>query len=192
VQAFAKSQPTALHTIHRPVTKISMSSAVSPDTSRQLDLADQAATEALANCLSGQLHKGDVVALSGDLGAGKTAFARAFIRACGQKQGTLIDEVPSPTFTIVQIYDEVDPAVWHVDLYRLEDRADTIELGLEEAFEEGISLIEWPDRLGDAMPTDHLSLNFRMTDIEGARQLVISGHGTWRDRLASLETETRA
>ena len=153
------------------------------------DLADQAATAVLASQMCRLLQQGDVVALSGDLGAGKTAFARAFIQAMGQLQGTSIDEVPSPTFTIVQVYDELQPAVWHVDLYRLEGRADTFELGLEEAFENGITLIEWPDRLGDALPDDHLALEISMTAKEGERRVHLTGSDVWLDRLAVLETQ---
>ena len=153
----------------------------------ELDLADQDATAALADTLCGVLQQGDVVALSGDLGAGKTAFARAFIQALGQRQGMVIDEVPSPTFTIVQVYDELDPPVWHVDLYRLEGRADTFELGLEEAFEDGICLIEWPDRLADALPANYLSLDLRMTETEGARIVVVTDHGNRPDLLNVLD-----
>jgi tRNA threonylcarbamoyladenosine biosynthesis protein TsaE len=160
-----------------------------PQTST-IDLADEAATSSLATRLCGQLRQGDVVALSGDLGAGKTAFARAFIQALGEKQGTPIDEVPSPTFTIVQIYDELDPPVWHVDLYRLENRTEAFELGLEEAFEDGITLIEWPDRLGDNMPIDHLALTFHMGTEEGTRTVVISGQGAWAKKLSSLDFGT--
>ncbi|MBT3789591.1 MAG: tRNA (adenosine(37)-N6)-threonylcarbamoyltransferase complex ATPase subunit type 1 TsaE [Alphaproteobacteria bacterium] len=159
-------------------------------TSLLFDLDDETATSALAVSLSKCLEQGDVVALSGDLGAGKTAFARAFIQALADQQQTLIDEVPSPTFTIVQIYDELVPPVWHVDLYRLEDRADTIEIGLEEGFEDGITLIEWPDRLGDGLPADHLAMNFHMAEIAGARKVSMTGHGNWQSRIASLELTT--
>ena len=155
-----------------------------------IDLVDEDATISLATRLCGQLQQGDVVALSGDLGAGKTAFARAFIQALGKIQGTPIDEVPSPTFTIVQIYDELDPPVWHVDLYRLEDRAEAFELGLEEAFEDGITLIEWPDRLADTLPVYHLALTFQMGPTEGTRTALFSGHGTWAKKLTSLEIGT--
>jgi len=166
-----------------------MSESTASEAILELDLADQAATSALAAGLCSHLKQGDVIALSGDLGAGKTAFARAFIQASGQRQGVLVDEVPSPTFTIVQVYDELDPPVWHVDLYRLEGRADTFELGLEEAFEDGITLIEWPDRLGDALPKDHLAIDFCMTETEGARRVTLRGHGQWHDRISTLKAD---
>lgn len=152
----------------------------------KIELTDQDATSALAAEIAGRLQQGDVVALSGDLGAGKTAFARAYIQARGQQEGLLIDEVPSPTFTIVQVYDELDPPVWHVDLYRLEGRADTFELGLEEAFEDGITLIEWPDRLGDDLPSNHLSLHLHINDRQGARIAELTEYGG-TNRLAGLE-----
>ena len=153
---------------------------------REFDLADLAATERLAGELAALAAAGDVIAMWGDLGAGKTAFARAFIRSLGSAQGTPIDEVPSPTFTIVKIYDELDPAVWHVDLYRLEGRAETVELGLEEAFEEAVTLIEWPDRLDGALPSDRLDLELHAADDPDARTAVIRFLGRAADRFAAL------
>src|SRR5271157_2974950 len=104
-------------------------------------MPDEAATKALAARLAAIACVGDVVALSGELGVGKTAFARAFIRArCGADE-----EVPSPTFTLSQVYDGGGSAIWHFDLYRLAAAEEAWELGIEEAFSCGISLIEWPD-----------------------------------------------
>lgn len=112
-------------------------------------LPDMAATGRLAGRLALALAPGDIVALVGDLGAGKTELARAIIRAL---TGDPEAEVPSPTFTLVQTYDTLEATVWHFDLYRLETPDEALELGLEEAFEDGISLIEWPDRLGAWLP----------------------------------------
>ena len=108
-------------------------------------LADPAATEAAGRALGAMLREGDVVLLSGDLGAGKTSFARGVLAALG-----LEGEVASPTFTIVLTYDppEVRLPLWHVDLYRIEDEDELEELGLDEATDGGALLIEWPDRLG--------------------------------------------
>jgi len=145
-----------------------------------------AATERLATALADVAARGDVIALRGDLGAGKTAFARAFIRAAGDAQGIPIDEVPSPTFTIVQLYDEIDPPIWHVDLYRLEHVNETIELGLEEGFESAISLIEWPDRLGAELPPERLDLTLLQGATEDARVAQLTPHGTWAVRLDGL------
>jgi len=147
-------------------------------------LPNLAATERLAGVLSAEARRGDVIALHGDLGAGKTAFARAFIRALGRAHGLVIEDVPSPTFTIVQIYDELEPAVWHVDLYRLEHLKETVELGLEEGYDNGITLIEWPDRLGDDLPATRLDLELSPGDDDEARIARLSGDARWMSGLA--------
>lgn len=148
---------------------------------RSLDvpLPDEAATAALAAHLATQARAGDVLALSGDLGAGKTAFARAFVRSL---PGGEDEEVPSPTFTLVQIYETEPAPVWHFDLYRLEGPEEVLELGIDEAFADGISLIEWPDRLGGYLPATRLDVALRHAD--GARRhAVLTGHGDWAERL---------
>src|ERR1700724_308472 len=98
-----------------------------------VDLPDEGATAAFAARISGLAAPGDIIALKGDLGAGKTTFARAFIRSRGGEE-----EVPSPTFTLVQIYELAEAAVWHLDLYRLKSAEEAWELGIEDAFSEGI------------------------------------------------------
>ena len=105
-------------------------------------LADEAATIRLGSRLAAQVRRGDVVTLSGPLGVGKTALARALIGAIGHE-----GDVPSPTFTIVQPYEDLDPPVWHVDLYRIEDGSEIDELGLDSA-SEAVLLVEWPERAG--------------------------------------------
>jgi tRNA threonylcarbamoyladenosine biosynthesis protein TsaE len=135
---------------------------------RQIDLKDEAATLALGATLAKQLKVGDVLCLSGDLGAGKTTLARGLI------QSQLGDvEVPSPTYTLVQTYDWDDAELWHCDLYRLEQPRDAYELGLIDAMDECIILIEWADRLGDLLPdtAKHLHIAF---DGKG-RQATLSG-----------------
>ena len=116
--------------------------------------------EAFGARLAAVARVGDVIALSGDLGAGKTTLARGLLRGLG-----LEGEAPSPTFTIVQTYEppEMRLPVWHCDLYRLEDPEEAIELGLEEAFDSAVVLIEWPERLGAHLPADALRLR-----LEGA------------------------
>lgn len=144
------------------------------------DLPDEEATAALARGLAGLLRPGDLVALSGDLGAGKTALARAAVRALAGDD----EEVPSPTFTLVQTYDAPSCTVWHFDLYRLSDPEEVVELGWDEA-RTGICLVEWPDRLGGLMPGDRLDLNLAMAG-GTARRADLVGHGSWAARIRNL------
>lgn len=153
-------------------------------TVRNLALADLAATEALAARVSRRARRRDVIALGGDLGMGKTAFARAFIRA--RPGGEEVAEVPSPTFTLVQVYDFSNGAVWHFDLYRLTNAEDAWELGIEEAFADAISLIEWPDRLGDLLPAERLDVELAAGSSPDSRQATLTGHGAWATRLEEL------
>jgi tRNA threonylcarbamoyladenosine biosynthesis protein TsaE len=155
-----------------------------PPTRAVLDLAlpDLAATAALAGRLAVLARPGDVFALSGDLGTGKTAFARSFIEA---RSGGA-EEVPSPTFTLVQTYDLPGGAVWHFDLYRLAHPEEALELAIEDAFAEGIALVEWPDRLGALLPRDRLDLAFAMGDDPDARRVRVTGFGSWAARLDAL------
>lgn len=121
-----------------------------------LYLADDAATSTLGAVLADRAGPGTVILLSGPIGAGKTHLARAFIRA---RIGADI-EVPSPTFTLVQTYEDAAGDIWHADLYRLGHTDEVIELGLEAAFDTALCLVEWPDRLGPLAPANalHLSL----------------------------------
>jgi tRNA threonylcarbamoyladenosine biosynthesis protein TsaE len=145
-----------------------------------------AATEALARQLARRARPGDVIALHGDLGAGKTTFARAFIRT--REGGAQIAEVPSPTFTLVQVYDLQAGAVWHFDLYRLTRPEQAWELGLEEAMTGGISLIEWPERLGDLLPGDRLDVEIISAGGE-ARVVRLVAAASWAQRLARLTAD---
>ena len=147
-----------------------------------VDLPDEAATRALAVRLSALASPGDVIALKGDLGSGKTCFARAFIRA----RGCADEEVPSPTFTLVQIYDAVPTSIWHFDLYRLNSPEEAWELGIEEAFSEGISLIEWPERLGPLLPADRFEVALAFGDRPEARRAVLAAGAGCSERLARI------
>jgi tRNA threonylcarbamoyladenosine biosynthesis protein TsaE len=142
-----------------------------------IDLPDEAATAALAARVAAVARAGDIVALKGELGVGKTAFARAFIAARGGGE-----EVPSPTFTLVQVYD-LDPVpVWHFDLYRLGTLEEAWELGIEDAFADAISLIEWPERLGPLLPARRLEVALEFGDREGSRRALVSGGAAWGER----------
>jgi tRNA threonylcarbamoyladenosine biosynthesis protein TsaE len=133
------------------------------------------------------LRGGDVVALYGGLGAGKTALSRALIRHLAKNPD---EEVPSPTFTLVQMYDLPDFTLWHFDLYRLEqEERDILELGWEEARRGGVALVEWPERLGGLLPPDRLEISMDFdTESSGAgdaRRIILTGHGAWDARLAA-------
>ena len=150
-----------------------------------IDLADEDATAALAAQLAAVARPGDVIALQGDLGVGKTSFARAFIRARGGDE-----VVPSPTFTLVQTYDLPGGTIWHFDLYRLKSAEEAWELGIEEAFDAGISLIEWPERLGVLLPRERLLVALDFMERPGARRATLSGGDEWAPWLAALAVET--
>ena len=124
-----------------------------------MPLADETATATLGATLAGRLKPGDVVGLKGELGAGKTTLARAILRAAAEDPDLI---VPSPTFTLVEVYETERGTYWHFDLYRLEAPEQIYELGWEEARAEGIVLIEWPERLGTLLPR-HLSVTLEVT-----------------------------
>lgn len=153
----------------------------SPPPILRLTLADADATDRLGVALADVLQAGDVLLLEGPIGAGKTHFARALIRA---RLGRT-EDVPSPTFTLVQSYGD-RPEIWHADLYRLSHPDEAIELGLEEAFETAICLVEWPERLGDLAPEKALFLRFSSIEDGAARQVVLCGPAPWAERLAAL------
>ena len=117
-----------------------------------MNLADEKATMRAGAELAARVRPGDVITLSGPLGVGKTALARGFLAALGHE-----GEVPSPSFSIVQPYEDLDPPVWHVDLYRIEDRSELGELGLDSAVD-AVLLVEWPERAGNEVWPEALSL----------------------------------
>ena len=152
------------------------------DVNLEITTTSEADTQHLAATLAPLAEVGDIIALSGDLGTGKTVFARAFINTLGESR-----EVPSPTFTLVQSYYLNPTTVHHFDLYRLEKSEDAFELGIEELFVGGISLIEWPERLGSFLPMDRLNLIFSYsTHLSGTtttRQIKINGPRSWQSRI---------
>lgn len=121
------------------------------------DLAGPEATTALAHAIAHHLRPGDTILLQGQLGAGKSHFARAVIRALLGPDGSNAD-IPSPSFTLVQSYDTPVGEVWHADLYRLADPQEIVELGLDLAMEQAICLIEWPDRIAPDWPATAMCL----------------------------------
>jgi tRNA threonylcarbamoyladenosine biosynthesis protein TsaE len=138
-----------------------------------VEVADEGGTARFAAALAAGLRAGDVVCLHGDLGAGKTAFARAAIRAL---TGDPDEEVPSPTFTLVQTYPTGRGLVWHFDLYRLSGPDEVFELGWEEATADGIVLVEWPDRLGSLRPARRIDVTLEGAG-EGPRRILVARAG---------------
>lgn len=141
-------------------------------------LEDEQATSELGARLAGALRAGDIITLSGPLGVGKTALARAILEALGHR-----GEVPSPSFAIVQPYEDLDPPVWHVDLFRIEDGTELDELGLEAAAE-GVLLIEWPERAGASVWPQALGLALDFAE-DGARCLTAEVPSSWQSRWLS-------
>jgi tRNA threonylcarbamoyladenosine biosynthesis protein TsaE len=149
-----------------------------PSQTLLLTLADLPATIRLAGRVAALARRGDVILLEGPLGAGKTEFARAFLRAATHDQAL---EVPSPTFTLVQAYDTPLGPVHHFDLWRLDGPTALHELGWDEARDD-VVLVEWPDRLGSLRPADTLCIVLQPGP-DAVRTAVLSG---WSDRLGHL------
>jgi tRNA threonylcarbamoyladenosine biosynthesis protein TsaE len=141
-------------------------------------LADEAATVRLGEAVARVLQRGDAVCLSGPLGAGKSTLARALIRALT----TPDEDVPSPTFTLVQFYEGPRLKVAHFDLYRLTDPDEAYEIGLDEALDEGAALIEWPERLEGRLQGDRLDIEIALADDANGRRVRIVPHGAWEGR----------
>lgn len=147
-----------------------------------LALADPDATARLAVALAPLLRPGDIVALRGELGTGKTTFARAVIRALAGDS----EAVPSPTFTLAQSYAGPGFEIWHFDLYRLRSPEEAVELGIEDAMAESVTLIEWPERLGPWLPSRRLDIRLAYTGTKSGRSATLSGGADWPQRLRGL------
>jgi tRNA threonylcarbamoyladenosine biosynthesis protein TsaE len=139
-------------------------------------LADEAATARLGAAIAGALRTGEAVCLSGPLGAGKSTLARALIRALT----TPDEDVPSPTFTLVQFYEGPRLKVAHFDLYRLTSPDEAYEIGLDEALDDGAAVIEWPERLEGRLPADRLDIEIGLLD--AGRAVRLTAHGAWEGR----------
>ena len=139
-------------------------------------LATAESTESLGRALAAELRPGDVIALFGDLGAGKTTLTRGLLQGLG-----FTGDVGSPTFPIVQTYEELRTPLWHVDLYRIERAEEAIELGLDEARADAALVIEWPERLGSALWQEALQLHLAVAP-GGERSLTARVPPAWESR----------
>ncbi|MBI1868592.1 MAG: tRNA (adenosine(37)-N6)-threonylcarbamoyltransferase complex ATPase subunit type 1 TsaE [Methylocystis sp.] len=153
----------------------------------EVEVADEAATAALAFDLVALLKAADLVTLTGDLGSGKTTFARALLRAA---TGCSWLEAPSPTFTLMQTYEGRDYRIVHADLYRVESERELAELGWEEATEDALTLVEWPERAPCLFGGDRLDVHLRFVAPErgNARKITLTGYGAFASRLAAFTT----
>jgi tRNA threonylcarbamoyl adenosine modification protein YjeE len=147
-----------------------------------LSLSDEQATRGLGRRLASLIRPGDVIALSGVLGSGKTALARSLIRA---RAGAAI-EVPSPSYTLVQDYRFPGLVIRHIDLYRIADPAELLELGLDAPAAGEAWLVEWPERAVAVLPADRLDLELRQGDAPDARTAHLSAGPSWAERLEML------
>ncbi|WP_343080454.1 tRNA (adenosine(37)-N6)-threonylcarbamoyltransferase complex ATPase subunit type 1 TsaE [Ostreiculturibacter nitratireducens] len=151
-----------------------------------LRLGSEDETRALAQKIAPLLTPGDTLLLDGPIGAGKTFFARTLIQTLQERDGR-VEEVPSPTFTLVQTYEVGGVEIWHADLYRLTSPDEITELGLEEAFASAICLVEWPNRLDDLTPENALTLKFRAEPGTEARLVEMAATSPrWAPLLADL------
>lgn len=144
----------------------------------EIALADEAAASRLGAVLAGALRAGEAICLSGPLGAGKSTLARALVRALTHPD----EDVPSPTFTLVQFYETAAFPLAHFDLYRLTSPDEAFEIGLDEALDEGAALIEWPQRLEGRLPPDRLDIEISLEDGGETRRARLTPHGAWKGR----------
>ncbi|MGR3661100.1 MAG: tRNA (adenosine(37)-N6)-threonylcarbamoyltransferase complex ATPase subunit type 1 TsaE [Paracoccaceae bacterium] len=153
--------------------------------SKTLKTGSPESTARLATRIAPVLRGGDVLLLEGEIGAGKTHFARALIQTRLNAVG-LSEDVPSPTFTLVQTYDDGISEIWHADLYRLLAPQEIIELGLEDAFAAEICLVEWPENLGPFRPETALTIRFDVGADEQSRILQFTGDATLWEKILAL------
>ena len=140
------------------------------------------ATHRLANAVAPLLQSGDVLTLEGRIGVGKTTFVRALLETLGCDE-----EIPSPTFNLLHTYELKSLTFWHFDLFRIDRLADVFELGIEDALESGVCLIEWPKVMTKLIPTEHLAIEF-FRQGEHSRNVSLRGYGKWKHRLRDVES----
>ena len=150
--------------------------------SLDLSLPHLKATRDLADAVAPLLQPGDVLTLEGSIGVGKTTFVRSLLKALGCSE-----EVPSPTFNLALTYEVNCLTIWHFDLFRIEHLSDVYELGVEDALENGVCLIEWPKIMTSLLPTEHLEMKFFYQE-EYSRRVSLRGSGVWRQRLRAVES----
>lgn len=141
-------------------------------------LKDESATVSLGRAIASQLRVGEAICLSGPLGAGKSTLARALVRALTSAN----EEVPSPTFTLVQFYEGPRLNIAHFDLYRLSHADEAYEIGLDEALDDGAAVIEWPERLDGQLPCDRLDVVITLGAAGEIREARLIHHGAWEGR----------
>jgi tRNA threonylcarbamoyladenosine biosynthesis protein TsaE len=151
----------------------------------QLTAVNEEATAAIARSLAHMCHSGDTLLLEGDVGMGKTTFARSFISEISSEK----TDITSPTFTLLQTYPLIDGGtLWHFDLYRLKHREELVEIGLHEALENGITLIEWPQLAMSELPDSALEITLLPGLTHDQRIFSLSGMApVWKERLGVLK-----
>jgi tRNA threonylcarbamoyladenosine biosynthesis protein TsaE len=158
---------------------------------QEITVDSAAETAALGARVARLLRAGDTVTLAGPLGAGKTVFARGLIQHFLPGE-----DVPSPTFTLVQTYETAQLSIWHVDLYRLKAAGEVRELGLDDALERGALVIEWPDRMGATLPADRLDIIFEgggdENEPDDERTIKVIARGAWVARIGNLSARSGA
>ena len=147
-----------------------------------IDIEDEYETKRLGSAIAKIAEPSDVFAFFGTLGMGKSVLARAFIRELTSQD----EEVPSPTFTLVQTYESPKAIIWHFDLYRIKHAEEVFELGIEDAFAEGVSLIEWPEKMSDYLPVDRYNINIIGVD-EKRRKIEIMAPLFSADKVKKLK-----
>jgi tRNA threonylcarbamoyladenosine biosynthesis protein TsaE len=142
---------------------------------KQINIDSLASLKTLAGKIASLANIGDIILLKGELGSGKTSFAKYFINSISKHD----QNVTSPTFNILQIYDCENFSAWHYDFYRIETEEEIVNLGLDDAFSNGVSIIEWPEKIRSFLPQASLEIHFSFTEKHNSRLLTISGSEKW-------------